>query len=37
MENKLDVLTKKLYDEGVDKANQKAGEIIEKAKQDAAN
>ena len=35
MENKLDVLTKKLYDEGVDKANQKAGEIIEKAKQDA--
>ncbi len=36
MENKLDVLTKKLYDEGIDKANQKAGEIIEKAKQDAA-
>lgn len=35
MENKLDVLTKKLYDEGVDKANQKAVEIIEKAKQDA--
>lgn len=36
MENKLDVLTKKLYDEGVDKANQKAEEIIRKAKQDAA-
>lgn len=36
MENKLDVLTKKLYDEGVDKANQKAEEIIGKAKQEAA-
>lgn len=36
MENKLDILTKKLYDEGVDKANQKAEEIIKKAKQEAA-
>lgn len=36
MENKLDVLTKKLYDEGIDKANQQAEEIIRKAKQDAA-
>lgn len=36
MENKLDVLTKKLYDEGIDKANQQAEEIIRKAKEDAA-
>ena len=27
MENKLDVLTKKLYEEGVDKANQEAEKI----------
>lgn len=36
MENKLDVLTRKLYDEGVDKANQEAEKIISKAKDDAA-
>lgn len=36
MENKLDVLTRKLYDEGVDKARQEADEIINKAKQEAA-
>lgn len=36
MENKLDVLTKKLYDEGVDKANQEAEKIIARAKDDAA-
>lgn len=36
MENKLDVLTKKLYDEGVDKARQEADAIISKAHQEAA-
>lgn len=36
MENKLDVLTRKLYDEGVDKARQEADEIISKAKKEAA-
>lgn len=36
MENKLDVLTKKLYEEGVDKANQEAEKIIARAKEDAA-
>ena len=36
MENKLDVLTKKLYDEGVDKANQEAEKIIARAKDEAA-
>lgn len=36
MENKLDVLTKKLYDEGVDKANQEAEKIIAQAKEEAA-
>lgn len=35
MENKLDVLTKKLYDEGVDKARREADEIIERAKKEA--
>lgn len=35
MENKLDVLTKKLYDEGVDKARQEADEILAKARQEA--
>ena len=35
MENKLDVLTKKLYDEGVQKANKEAKSIIEKAKKQA--
>lgn len=36
MENKLDVLTKKLYEEGVDKANQEAERIIARAKEEAA-
>lgn len=36
MENKLDILTKKLYDEGVDKARQEAEAIIGKARQEAA-
>ena len=36
MENKLDVLTKKLYEEGVDKANQEAEKIIARAKEEAA-
>ncbi len=36
MENKLDVLTKKLYEEGVDKANQEAEKIIANAKESAA-
>ena len=31
MENKLDILTKKLYDEGVGKAQQEAAEILRKA------
>lgn len=35
MENKLDVLTKKLYEEGIDKANQEAGTIIAEAKEKA--
>lgn len=36
MENKLDVLTKKLYEEGIDKANQEAETIIAEAKEKAA-
>lgn len=36
MENKLDVLTKKLYEEGVDKANLEAEKIIARAKENAA-
>lgn len=35
MENKLDVLTKKLYEEGIEKARREAEEIIEKARQEA--
>ncbi len=35
MENKLDVLTKKLYEEGVEKANQEAEKIIAQAKENA--
>lgn len=35
MENKLDVLTKKLYDEGVERAKKEAEEIIGRAKADA--
>ena len=37
MENKLDVLTKKLYEEGIDKANQEAETIIAKAKEKATH
>lgn len=36
MENKLDVLTKKLYDEGVDKARRESEKIISDAKAEAA-
>lgn len=36
MESKLDVLTKKLYEEGVGKANQEAEKIIDDAKVQAA-
>ncbi|MCC8173705.1 MAG: V-type ATP synthase subunit E [Odoribacter sp.] len=35
MENKLDVLTKKLYDEGINKAQQEAEVIIDEAQQEA--
>lgn len=35
MENKLDILTKKLYDEGVDKARQEADQILGKAREDS--
>lgn len=36
MENKLDVLTKKLYEEGIDKANQEAEKILAQARENAA-
>lgn len=36
MENKLDILTKKLYEEGVGKANQEAEKIVAQAKENAA-
>ena len=36
MENKLDVLTKKLYEEGVGKANAEAEKILGEAKEQAA-
>ena len=36
MENKLDILTKKLYEEGVEKARTEAEEIVRKAKEEAA-
>lgn len=36
MENKLDILTKKLYDEGVEKARKEAEEMIRKANEEAA-
>lgn len=36
MENKLDVLTKKLYEEGVGKANAEAEKIVAEAKEQAA-
>ena len=32
MENKLDILTQKLYNEGVDKARQEAGEYHQPGK-----
>lgn len=35
MENKLDILTKKLYDEGIEKARQEADAIIANAKGEA--
>lgn len=35
MENKLDILTKKLYDEGIDKARQDADGILAKAREEA--
>lgn len=36
MENKLDVLTKKLYEEGIAKANEEAEKILVKAQSEAA-
>ncbi|MEG1737474.1 MAG: V-type ATP synthase subunit E [Odoribacter sp.] len=36
MENKLDILTKKLYDEGIDKASLEAERMISQAKAEAA-
>lgn len=36
MENKLDVLTRKLYEEGIDKANQEAEKLLARAREDAA-
>ncbi len=34
MENKLDILTQKLYAEGVDKAKSEAGEILAGARKE---
>ena len=36
MDNRLDILTKKLYEEGVEKARAEAEEMVRKAKEDAA-
>ena len=36
-ENKLDLLTKKIYQEGIEKANNDAQEILDKARKDAEN
>ncbi len=36
-DNKLDILTKKIYEEGIEKAQQDAKNILEKAQQDAQN
>lgn len=36
MDNRLDILTKKLYEEGVEKARVEAEEMVRKAKEDAA-
>lgn len=36
-DNKLDILTKKIYEEGIEKAQNDAAEILKKAKDDAEN
>ena len=36
-DNKLDILTKKIYEEGIEKAQNDAKEILERAKKDAEN
>ena len=36
-DNKLDILTKKIYEEGIEKAQHDANDILEKAKKDAEN
>ncbi len=36
-DNKLDILTKKIYEEGIEKAQQDAKDILEKAQRDADN
>ena len=36
-DNKLDLLTKKIYEEGIEKAQNDAKEILERAKKDAEN
>lgn len=36
MDNRLDILTKKLYEEGVEKARAEAEEMVREAKEDAA-
>ncbi len=36
-DNKLDILTKKIYEEGIEKAQNDAKDILEKAKKDAEN
>lgn len=36
-DNKLDLLTKKIYEEGIEKAQQDAKSILERAQQDAQN
>ena len=36
-DNKLDILTKKIYEEGIEKAQHDANDILEKAKKDADN
>ena len=36
-DNKLDILTKKIYEEGIEKAQHDANDILEKARKDAEN
>ena len=36
-DNKLDILTKKIYEEGIEKAQNDAKEILERAQKDAEN